>query len=106
MNDSNFFLQNQDEEIFSPLDLDIVRAQLAQLCATDGSYIVIQNKLRVGEFLQCVASDRDRYIIETKRHNYIYQLRKAMTIQDTIDLVELFREDNLKIGFAWKRIIL
>jgi hypothetical protein len=106
MKSNDYFLQNQEDEIFSPIDLNLVRAQLLFLNPTDGSFFVIQNKLRVGEFFQCISSSTNSYLVEVKSLGKLYQCKSITSLKDTIILIEQFIEDTLVISKKWIEIIL
>ncbi|MCJ8347325.1 hypothetical protein MJH12_17430, partial [bacterium] len=85
-----FFLERDNEEMISPVDLETVRLQLSQLDPDDGGYMVIQNSLKLGQFLQCAASDATTYIIEAKQGEDLFQYKKILHQNQVMVFVEKF----------------
>lgn len=106
MKEYDFFLENHKTEVYSPLNKAIIRSQLAKLDIEEGSFLVIQNKLKVGEFLQCMWSKGDQYILELKSCGKIYQYKTTISFENTLAFIELYLKDELYVSMEWKQVIL
>ncbi|MCO4781523.1 MAG: hypothetical protein KC646_04310 [Candidatus Cloacimonetes bacterium] len=106
MQRNDYFIQNENDDIFSPIDENLIRLKLSELNPNDGSFFVLQNKLKVGDFFQCVASDDNYFLCEVKHNDTLYQNQTVHSLPEVICLIDTYLKDELKINNSWKKIIL